>query len=126
MNEPKNNAKTGNITNSQVAVGDNINQGNNNAPATDSKPENINDLLVKLKKAIEQDTELNKEQREIALSKLQILTEASQHPNNETTKLEAVGAKEILKRIISGLSPVSALFNIGKTVLPAIAKWLEI
>lgn len=114
------------INNAQLALGKNIKLENNSAPSTDSKSEKIEDLLAKLKNAIEEDAELKDEQRKLALSKLQILKEASLNPNNETTKLEAVGAKEILKRIISGLSPTSALLNIGKTVLPAIAKFLGI
>jgi hypothetical protein len=113
MSEPRNrfDVKTGNIENSQVAVGNKINQNYNSPPSTDSTPPKIDDLLTDLKKAIEEEFASNEKGKEKALKQLEILVKAAEQPD-EQKKDDADNASVMLK----GLSAGAAILTIIEKV----------
>ena len=108
----------GDVNYSKVGIGANINQND------ELKPEKIEDLLAQLKEEIKKEPRLDDEKRKEALNQIQILETANNNPHDEKTKNKALNAHGMLQHMIEVLPPVSAVLNIGKTVLPAIAKLL--
>lgn len=84
-------------------------------------PLDIESLLSQLKVAIESESALAQDDEVEALEQVEILTAASQHPEDESHQKYARRAIKILKGTVVGLSNTTSLAKSCSELLPAIA-----
>lgn len=101
---------SGNVTNS-------INQ----LPDNDSEKGELKNLLQQLQAAIEQELNLEPEDKAEALEQVQTLAQAGQKPEDSAMQKAAKTAMKILKGTTAGLSETTNLVTACNTLLPAIS-----
>ena len=86
----------------------------------------LQDLLLKLQTAIEDDAELDTDDKAEALEQLQVLTNRSQNPDDSAIKKSAKTAAKILRGTAAALPSDSLFATACQTILPGIATLLDI
>ena len=93
-------------------------------PNTES--EDIQQLLNRLKEAINSSPDLDDNLQATALNQVETLTSAASNPQNEETKQKAQLATIMLQGIIANLPPAAAFVTLVKEVIPLIKNYLGI
>ncbi len=94
------------------------------SPNTESK--DIEELLNRLKEAINSSPDLDNNLQATALNQVEALTSAASNPQNEETKQKAQLATIMLQGIIANLPPAAAFATLVKEVIPLIKNCLGI
>lgn len=92
--------------------------------STEPNKQGIKELLTQLQTAIEDDTNLNQEDKAEALEQVKTLAEAGKSPQEGAIQKTAKTAMKILKGTIASLPTTATLVEAGSKLLPLISKLL--
>jgi uncharacterized protein YjbI with pentapeptide repeats len=119
------NTGTQNLSNSLVNLSGTVtNSLNQLQSANHPKATELADLLKQLQTAINNEPNLLPEDKAEALTEVNVLAEAGKNPQKETQQKKANIALEILKNMITALTPTATLAKACSELLPAITKLL--
>ena len=105
-------------------TGDVNNKINQISESQDNKNDELKSLVQELMKAIENENELDEDEKVDAANKVKTIAKASQNPEDGGLQKKASRAVKLLETLAKGLEPATKLATACKIILPKIITFL--